>query len=222
MGGIRVDGDTQMSSLPGLFAAGEAAAGLHGANRLGGNSLSDLIVFGKRAGEYAAAFAREQGAARIDDGQVQHATRCALAPFDRGTSGENPYAIQHDLQVMMQDLVGIVRQEREMQQALDRLRELRVRADRVGVGGNREFNSGWHTALDLGNLLTISEAITRAALERRESRGAHFREDFPSKADEFGTFNFVVAKGADGSMALRRLPLPPIPPELKQVIQENQ
>jgi len=221
MGGIRVDGDTQMSTLPGLFAAGEAAAGLHGANRLGGNSLSDLVVFGKRAGEHAAAFAKQHGAAKIDDAQVAAAETQALAPFDRGTTGENPYAIQHDLQAMMQDLVGIVRQESEMKQALEKLQGLRARARNVGIGGNREYNNGWHTAIDLPNLLTVSEAIARAAVERKESRGAHFREDYPDKSNEYATFNFVIQKAADGSMQLSRVPIPPMPDELKQVIEEN-
>jgi succinate dehydrogenase / fumarate reductase flavoprotein subunit len=221
MGGIRVDGDTQMSTVPGLFAAGEAAAGLHGANRLGGNSLSDLIVFGKRAGEYAAAFAKEHGATAIDEGEVDRAVARALAPFDRGPSGENPYTIQHDLQEMMQDLVGIVRQESEMQEARERLRALRARADRAGVGGNREYNNGWHTAIDLHSLLTVSEAIAVAAIERKESRGAHFREDYPVKSDAFSTFNYVITKGADGQMTLTPTPIPEIPAELKQVIEEN-
>ena len=221
MGGIRVDGDTQMSTLPGLFAAGEAAAGLHGANRLGGNSLSDLIVFGKIAGEHAAAFARAQGAVSVDERQVEAATARALAPFDRGAAGENPYAIQHDLQKMMQHLVGIVRQESEMREALDRLKALSDRAARAGAGGNREFNPGWHTAIDLHNLLTVSEAIATAAIERRESRGAQFREDYPSKSDEFSTFNIVLAKGADGAMRLSREPIAPMPAELKQVVEEN-
>jgi succinate dehydrogenase / fumarate reductase flavoprotein subunit len=221
MGGIRVDGDSQMSTLPGLFAAGEAAAGLHGANRLGGNSLSDLLVFGKRAGEYAAAFAKAHGVTRLDERQVDDATKEALAPFDRGPSGENPYAVQHDLQGMMQDLVGIVRRESEMQQALDGLKALWARARRAGVGGNREYNAGWHTAIDLKNLLTISEAVTLAAIERKESRGAQFRDDFPTKSDAFSSFNLVIAKGADGAMTLTRAPVSPIPPELQQVIEEN-
>jgi succinate dehydrogenase / fumarate reductase flavoprotein subunit len=221
MGGIRVDGETQMSTLPGLFAAGEAAAGLHGANRLGGNSLSDLLVFGQRAGQFAAAFAKQHGAAKIDEAQVAAAEKQALAPFDRGAAGENPYTIQHDLQAMMQDLVGIVRQESEMRQALEKLSALRVRAERAGTGGNREYNSGWHTALDLPSLLMVSEAIGRAAIERKESRGAHFREDFPTKSDEFGTFNFVIQKTADGSMALSRVPVQAMPAELQQVVEEN-
>jgi len=221
MGGIRVDGDTQMSTAPGLFAAGEAAAGLHGANRLGGNSLSDLIVFGKRAGEFAAAFAKQHTPGRVNDDQVRAATGHALAPFDRGTSGENPYAVQRDLQDTMQDLVGIVRNETDMKQALEHIARLRERAERVGVGGNREYNNGWHTAIDLPNLLVVSETIARAAIERKESRGAHFREDHDRKSDAFSAFNFVLQKGADGAMQVSRVPIPPMPDELKQVIEEN-
>jgi succinate dehydrogenase / fumarate reductase flavoprotein subunit len=221
MGGIRVDGDTQMSTVPGLFAAGEAAAGLHGANRLGGNSLSDLVVFGKRAGEHAADFAKKNGAAKVDDGQVDRATAKALAPFERGASGENPFAIQHDLQDMMQSLVGIVRMEAEMREAIEKLQGLKARAQKAGISGNREYNNGWHTAIDLHNLLTVSEAIARCAVERKESRGAHFREDFPNKSDEFSKFNFTIRKGADGAMQLTREPLKPIPAELQQVIEEN-
>ena len=211
MGGIRVEGDTQMSSVPGLFAAGEAAAGLHGANRLGGNSLSDLIVFGKRAGDYAAAFAKTHGPVTINDGDVEQAVAQALEPFERGASGENPYAIQHDLQDMMQNLVGIVRQESEMLLAREKLAALRQRAARAGVVGNREYNNGWHTAIDLHSLLTVSEAVALAAIERKESRGAHFREDFPTKSDAFATFNFVILKGASGEMTLTRAPIPRCP-----------
>ncbi|HET9369847.1 MAG TPA: fumarate reductase/succinate dehydrogenase flavoprotein subunit [Vicinamibacterales bacterium] len=221
MGGIRVDGETQMSTLPGLFAAGEAAAGLHGANRLGGNSLSDLVVFGKRAGEFAAGFAKKNGAGRIDEAEVDAAIKRALEPFERGSAGENPYAIQSDLQSTMQDLVGIVRQESEMREALDRIETLKARAARAGVPGNREYNNGWHTAIDLPNLLIVSEAIARAGIERKESRGAHFREDHPSKSDAFSTFNFVITKGADGAMQLERVAIPELPAELKQVIEEN-
>jgi succinate dehydrogenase / fumarate reductase flavoprotein subunit len=221
MGGIRVDGDTQMSTVPGLFAAGEAAAGLHGANRLGGNSLSDLIVFGKRAGEYAAAFASQHGAPSLDERQVDEAAARALAPFDRGSGGENPYAVQHDLQDFMQDLVGIVRQESEMREAQERLRALRARAANAGTVGNREYNNGWHTAIDLHNLLTVSEAIAMAAIERKESRGAHFREDYPEKSAEFASFNFVIEKDASGEMTLTRVPIPAMPAELAAVIEEN-
>jgi succinate dehydrogenase flavoprotein subunit len=223
MGGIRVDGDSQMSTLPGLFAAGECAAGLHGANRLGGNSLSDLLVFGKRAGEYAARFAREHAAAAIDPTQADDAVRCALEPFERGggADGEGPYQVQQKLQVMMQDLVGIVRNAPEMERALEGIGRLRARALRVGVTGNREYNPGWHTALDLDNLLTVSEAITRAALERQECRGGHFREDFPEKDPGFGRFNIVIRKGDDGEMRLDREPIPPMPTELSRVIAEQ-
>ena len=221
MGGIRVDGDTQMSTVPGLFAAGECAAGLHGANRLGGNSLSDLLVFGKRAGEHAARFARENGEAGVDPAAVEAATRQALEPFERGAGVEGPYPVQHDLQEMMQDLVGIVRRGEEMERALEGIAGLWERAARVGVGGNREYNPGWHTALDLPSLLTVSEAITRAALERRESRGGHFRDDYPDKDPAFGTFNVLVRRGPGGEMQITREPIPAMPAELKQIIEEN-
>jgi succinate dehydrogenase flavoprotein subunit len=221
MGGVRVDGDTQMSSVPGLFAAGEVAAGLHGANRLGGNSLSDLLVFGKRAGTHAAAFARDHGAGQVNPSQVEEAARWALAPFDRGSAGESPYQVQTDLQDRMQDLVGIVRTESEMLRALDVVAELRQRAARVGVPGNREYNGGWHTALDLPNLLTVSEAIARAAIGRKESRGGHFRDDYPEKADAFGKLNIIVRKGGDGEMMVTRQPIPEMPAELKRIIEEN-
>jgi succinate dehydrogenase flavoprotein subunit len=220
MGGVRVDADTQMSSVPGLFAAGECAAGINGANRLGGNSLSDIIVFGKRAGEHAARFARCQKDGAIDMRQVDEAAAWSLEPFERGPSGDGPYQVQYALQDMMQDLVGIVRTESDMKRALDGLVPLREQARRVGVGGHREYNPGWHAALDLPNLLTVSEAITRSALERRESRGGHFREDYPDKDDAFATFNVVVRKGRDGSMELARVPIPPMPDELKRVIEE--
>jgi len=222
MGGIRVDSDTQMSTLPGLFAAGECAAGINGANRLGGNSLSDLLVFGKRAGEYAADFAKKNGAPRIDENQVETAVKHSLAPFDRGTPAENPFRIQQDLQVMMQDLVGIVRLESEMVRALSELDALKRRADQAGVTGHREYHTGWHTAQDLDNLLVVSEAIARSAIERKESRGGHFRQDFPKKEEAFSTFNFAVRAGSDGSMQVSRVPIPPMPAELQQVIKENE
>jgi succinate dehydrogenase / fumarate reductase flavoprotein subunit len=221
MGGIRVDSDTQMSSIPGLFAAGECAAGINGANRLGGNSLSDLLVFGKRAGEYAAQFARQNARRGVDTAHVQRAIAEALQPFDRAASAENPYTVQAALQDTMQALVGIVRTEEEMQQALTELARLTERAARAGITGHREYNPGWHTAIDLKNLLTVSEAITRSAIERKESRGGHFREDFPDKNPEFGTFNIVTAQRPDGSMDVRRVPLPAMPPELKQIIEDQ-
>ena len=221
MGGVRVDADTQMSTIPGLFAAGECASGINGANRLGGNSLSDLIVFGQRAGEYAAKYAKEKGAARIDDGAVTRAIQEALAPFDRGATGENPYKVQSDLQDTMQALVGIVRTESEMQEALKRIHGFKERASRVGVSGRRDYHAGWHTALDLRNLLDVSEAVARSAIERKESRGGHFREDHPDKVAEFATFNIMVKKGSAGAMQLARVPLPPIPDHLKEVIEEQ-
>jgi succinate dehydrogenase / fumarate reductase, flavoprotein subunit len=221
MGGVKVDGDTQMSTVPGLFAAGEAAAGLHGANRLGGNSLSDLLVFGKRAGEYAAKFAKENAAGGVDEAAVQTAIKDMLAPFDR-EAGENAYTIQHELQDFMQKLVGIVRLEGELVEALGLIEKLKQRVPKVSVEGNREYNAGWHTALDLGNLLTVSEAITRSAVERKESRGAQFREDYPKKDAAFGTFNHVISKGADGQMQLRKETIRELPAELQQVIKENE
>jgi succinate dehydrogenase / fumarate reductase flavoprotein subunit len=221
MGGVRVDADTQMSSVPGLFAAGECAAGINGANRLGGNSLSDLLVFGKRAGEFAAKFARDRsGSSTIDARQVEESARRAVEPFERNTQGEGPYQVQYALQDMMQDLVGIVRNEEEMRRALEGLARLRERASRVGVGGHREYNPGWHAALDLHNLLTVSEAITRSALERKESRGGHFREDHPDKDPAFGAVNVIVRKERDGGMAVSRARIAEMPAELKAIIDQ--
>ena len=221
MGGVLVDADTQMSTVPGLFAAGECAAGLHGANRLGGNSLSDLLVFGQRAGKYAAEFARENENGTIDDGQIEAAVRETLAPFDRENSGENPFEIQYELQDRMQELVGIVRNEGDMQKALEVVDELRQRAERVAVIGNREYNPGWHTALDLKFLLIVSEAVARAALERKESRGAHFREDFEDKDEAFGSVNITQHKDADGEMVINRVPVKPLREDLAAIIEEN-
>jgi succinate dehydrogenase / fumarate reductase flavoprotein subunit len=224
MGGVQVEAETQMSTLPGLFAAGESAAGLHGANRLGGNSLSDLVVFGKRAGEFAAKFAKDNTAGQVNNDQVEEAARWALEPFERGAKlrgAENPYAVQHDLQDMMQDLVGIVRTQQEMERALEGIEKLKVRAAQAGIGGNREYNNGWHTALDLNNLLTVSEIVTRAALMRQESRGAHFRDDFPEKSDRWAGCNLRVTKALDGSVRVEEVPVKEVPPELKQVIEEQ-
>ena len=186
---------------------------------MGGNSLSDLLVFGRRAGEHAAAFARDHGAAAVDEREAASAARRALEPFDRQT-GDGPYQIQHALQQTMQDLVGIVRREDDMRRALGKIDELRALAQRVSVDGNREYNPGWHTALDLRNLLTIAEAITRSALERRESRGGHFRDDFPAKDANYSSFNIVIRKAKDGSMELSREPIAPMPEELRAVIAE--
>lgn len=219
MGGIRVDADTQMSTVPGLFAAGECAAGLHGSNRLGGNSLSDLLVFGKRAGEYAAQFAKQNRGGNLDEEQISAAAKKALEPFDR-FEGESPFHIQYDLQEMMQELVGIVRNEDELLRAEEHLKMMRHRAARVRVQGNREYNPGWHTAIDLQNLLTVSEAITMAAIERKESRGAHFREDFPQKDEQSGKFNLVIKMNRHGEMELRKEPLKEMRPDLRQIIEE--
>jgi len=222
MGGIRVNGDTQATNVPGLFAAGECAAGLHGANRLGGNSLSDLIVFGKRAGEYAAKYARENAAGTVNDAQVEAAYREAVEPFEHpaGSGSEGPYQVQYDLQNLMQTNVGIVRLQNEMETALAGIQKLKARAARVAVQGHLEYNPGWHTAIDLKHLLTVSEAITIASLDRKESRGGHFREDFPNKDPEAAKYNSVISKAADGSMQFRRQPIPPMPEALKQVIEE--
>jgi succinate dehydrogenase / fumarate reductase flavoprotein subunit len=219
MGGIHVNADTQASTVPGLFAAGECASGINGANRLGGNSLSDLIVFGKRAGEYAAIYAKENPAGHVNPEQIEETVRWSLEPFTR-EAGENAFAIQHDLQAMMQDLVGIVRTESEMQEALDGLQKLKERANKVSVTGNVDFNPGWHTALDLRNLLTVSEAIARAALERKESRGGQYRDDYPKKDAEWGKKNIAIKKQSDGSMSIREMPIPELPAELKQIIEE--
>jgi succinate dehydrogenase / fumarate reductase flavoprotein subunit len=222
MGGVHVDADTQMSSIPGLFAAGECASGINGANRLGGNSLSDLLVFGKRAGEYAAEYARKQRATVVDTRYVEALERIALAPFERGDQGETPYSVQRDLQHLMQDRVGIVRNEADMRSALTELQALSERASRVGVGvgGHREYHTGWHTALDLRNLLMVSEAITRSALEREESRGGHFREDHPKQVPDWAKANVQVTRTRDGEMHVRRIPIPPMPPELQRIIEE--
>jgi succinate dehydrogenase / fumarate reductase flavoprotein subunit len=221
MGGIMVDADSQMSTVPGLFAAGECGAGLHGANRLGGNSLSDLLVFGKRAGEFAAKYAQENSAGQVNMAQVDEAARKALEPFGRGAAGENPFTVQAELQEIMQELVGIVRREDEMQRALGAIAELKARAARAGITGNREYNNGWHTALDLDSLLTVSEIVALAGLDRKESRGGHFRDDFPDKDPKFGEFNILIDKGADGRPIVTHVPVQPMPEELRQIVEEN-
>jgi len=219
MGGIRVDAETQMSTLPGLFAAGECAAGLHGANRLGGNSLSDLLVFGKRAGEHAAHYAKEHAKGRLDEAAIRSASEEALAPFER-SDGENPYQIQYDLQATMQERVGIIRTRAKLERALTEIGELRVREERASAPGSREYNGGWHTALDLHNLLTVSEAVARCALLREESRGGHSRDDFRTKDPEWGRVNLVVRKGEGGGMEVERVPIPPVPETLKRILEE--
>ncbi len=222
MGGVRVDAVTQMSNVPGLFAAGECAAGLHGANRLGGNSLSDLLVFGKRAGEFAAKFARENGSVGVRETDLKAAAVQALAPLERDGGGENPFQLQYALQESMQDLVGIVRQEDEMAQAVERIGELRARAANVTAPGNREYNPGWHSAMDLHNLLVVSEAVARAALLRKESRGAHFRADHPEKQKDFGGVNIVLRKDDGGGMMVAQVPCVAQSAEQKGIIEEMQ
>jgi succinate dehydrogenase / fumarate reductase flavoprotein subunit len=221
MGGIKVDADTQMSTVKGLFAAGECAAGLHGANRLGGNSLSDLLVFGQRAGEHAAAYVKQHGGAKVDEAEAQAAERAALAPFDRDP-GVGPYQVQFELQDLMQAKAGIVRNDKDLGEVLERIRALKDRAASVGVSGNREYNPGWHTALDLDNLLTVSEAVALCARARKESRGGHFREDHPAKDAKLGKVRHVVRKAQDGSMTLVVDPVPSVPAALQKVIEENQ
>ena len=219
MGGVRVEADTTATSVPGLFAAGEVAAGLHGANRLGGNSLSDLLVFGRRAGLHAAEYARScPGQPAIDSAEIDAAAGEMLAPFDRpgAGDGENPYAVHADLEECMQNLVGIIRVESELQQALEELERLRHRAQQVRVEGNRYFNPGWHMALDLETMLTVSEAITRSALKRTESRGGHTRSDYPGTDPHFAKVNLVVRRDG-GQMTLAEEPLPVMPDELKEL-----
>ena len=220
MGGVRVDADTAATVVPGLFAAGEVAGGMHGSNRLGGNSLSDLLVFGRRAGFYAAEYANAFGERLTVDVQaVEEAVRWMLAPFDR-EDGENPYSIHADLQECMQDLVGIIRTEDELQRALKEIDALKERAARVSVIGNRQYNPGWHLAMDLFSMLTISEAVTRAAIERKESRGGHTREDYPSTDPSLGAVNVVVRK-RDGEISLNQEPLPQMPDDLRELFEEG-
>jgi succinate dehydrogenase / fumarate reductase flavoprotein subunit len=219
MGGIRVEAESAKSSVPGLFAAGEAAAGLHGANRLGGNSLSDLLVFGHRAGVAAAEDAKRTPAVYVDSTQIEQAAREALAPFERKV-GESPYAIHRDLQETMQNLVGIFRDREDLIRALEELEKLKERAEHLSVEGSRLFNPGWHLALDLKSMLTVSEAVTRSALARQESRGAHSRIDYPGLDSTWGAKNNVTVR--DGSaMALHQSPVPPLPDDLKQILAEE-
>ncbi len=221
MGGVEVDPDTAASRVPGLYAAGEVAGGMHGANRLGGNSLGDLLVFGKRAGEAAAAHASALGSARpaVADAEVDAAALGALAPFDT-EGGENPYSIHHELQEAMQDLVGIIRREHEMQIALKTIHDLSERSKTVSVEGNRQYNPGWNLALDLRNMLLVSEAVALAALERKESRGGHTRDDYPMTDHDFwGKRNVIVEQLPDGGLGIRHQPLPEPPPELAELLE---
>jgi succinate dehydrogenase / fumarate reductase, flavoprotein subunit len=219
MGGIRVDAETAQASVPGLFAAGEAAAGLHGANRLGGNSLSDLLVFGRRAGLAAAQHAKKVGTPAIDGAQIEQAERELLAPFDR-TGGESPYQIHHDLQDVMQTLVGIFRTEEDLRSALTEIEKLKARAALMRVEGSRLFNPGWHLSHDIQCMLKVSEACTLAALARRESRGAHSRLDYPKLDDAWGRKNNVIVQKGD-TMELFEKPVPEMPDDLKQILAED-
>ncbi|HLJ11390.1 MAG TPA: FAD-binding protein, partial [Planctomycetaceae bacterium] len=220
MGGVHVHPETQESTVPGLFAAGEVGGGMHGANRLGGNSLSDLLVFGQRAGQFAAKHAKARAARpAVNPDEVAAATKRMLQPFER-SDGENPYSIHEDLRTMMQKFVGIVRNKSDVEQALKELDSLRKRADNVKAAGNIQYNPGWHLALDLSNMLDISEAVTRAALERTESRGAHTREDFPDSTKDWGRLNLIVRK-REGRIAVERRPLPEMPDELKQLLKDE-
>jgi succinate dehydrogenase / fumarate reductase flavoprotein subunit len=220
MGGVRVDADTTAATVRGLFAAGEVAGGLHGSNRLGGNSLSDLVVFGRRAGLYAALHAKDFGGAlTVSTGQVQSLAKELLEPFTRA-DGENAYALQAELQDTMHTLVGIIRTESELKEAIKRLEILKDRATKVRVEGGRAYNPGWHTALDLRSLLTVAECCTLAALERRESRGGHTRDDHPYTDDTWGKIN-IVERLQDGAIRLSREPLPQMPDELRALFQER-
>jgi succinate dehydrogenase / fumarate reductase, flavoprotein subunit len=221
MGGVRVDPDTTAAAgLSGLFAAGEVAGGMHGSNRLGGNSLSDLLVFGRRAGHYAAEHARAaKGMLTIDARQVETTIREVMAPVERKT-GENPYEIQKDLQEVMQSLVGIIRTESELKEAMTQIGRLEERAGRVGVQGSLTYNPGWHLALDLENLLAVAGAIALAALERKESRGGHTRDDYPKPDAHFGKVN-VVVRMRDGQLTVAQEPLPAMPSELGTLFEEK-
>jgi succinate dehydrogenase / fumarate reductase flavoprotein subunit len=219
-GGVRVDADTAATRVPGLFAAGEVAGGLHGANRLGGNSLSDLVVFGRRAGLYAAEYVKNlRGSLTIDGGRVERIARECLELFER-SGDENPYTIHKDLQDCMQTLVGIIRNEGELKKALEELAILGERRRRVRVEGNRQYNPGWHLAMDLKSMITVSEAVACAALERKESRGAHTREDYPRMEPTFGKVNVVVRRLGE-AISVSQEPLPQMPDELRRLIEEG-
>ena len=221
MGGIRVDADTAASTVPGLFAAGECAGGMHGANRLGGNSLSDLLVFGRRAGIGAADYAANlKGTPKLDDEALSGIVEELFEPFEHGPTAENPYTIQHELQETMHTLVGIIRNKPELDQAMVKVREYQERAKTAGVEGHRQYNPGWHLSIDLKSMLTMSEAIARAAETRKESRGGHTRDDYPDPDPEWGKVNVVVRRGHDGEMQLNTEPLPQMPAELQVLFEE--
>jgi succinate dehydrogenase / fumarate reductase, flavoprotein subunit len=222
MGGVEVDPDTGESQVVGLYAAGEVSGGMHGANRLGGNSLSDLIVFGRRAGlnaAYYAARVKQIGTAELDEDQINAAAEVALGPFSE-EGGENPYDVQRDLQEIMHNLVGIIRKSEELENALAEIEKLKERAAKLTVEGNRQYNPGWHLALDLQNMLLVSECIAKAALERKESRGGHTRDDYPMTDPEWGAKN-IVLRLQDGEVDLSTQPLPDMPDELKVLFEEQ-
>jgi succinate dehydrogenase / fumarate reductase flavoprotein subunit len=219
MGGVRVEAETAASTVPGLFAAGEVAAGLHGANRLGGNSLSDLLVFGRRAGLAAAQHAKGTTSLAADPGQIQDAGREVLAPFER-KDGESPYALHGDLQETMQKLAGIFRTEEDLQQAMSKLEELKQRSLRVSMSGSRMFNPGWHLCADLKSMLTVSEAVTRCALARRESRGAHSRIDYPNLDSVWGKQNNIISR-RETEMALQQRPTSELPADLQVLLADE-
>jgi succinate dehydrogenase / fumarate reductase flavoprotein subunit len=221
MGGVEVDPDTAAAKITGLYAAGEVAGGMHGSNRLGGNSLSDLLVFGRRAGASAASYAAEKKATppRVTDEALAEARAAALAPLER-QGGENPYSIHAELQESMNELVGIIRTESELQQALDKIGAFKARIQNLSVEGKRRYNPGWHLALDLPNMLTVSECIAKAALERHESRGGHTREDFPTPSPEWGALNLICSE-SDGAVSLTRQPLPQMPDDLATLFKES-
>jgi succinate dehydrogenase / fumarate reductase flavoprotein subunit len=221
MGGVRVEPDTAAATVPGLFAAGECAGGMHGANRLGGNSLSDLLVFGRRAGLGAAAYAKGVSSQpKVDDADISAVSTDMFGHFER-EGAENPYTIQRELQETMHNLVGIIRTESELNAALAKLEEYKERAKHTSVEGNQQYNPGWHLAMDLRSLLTVSEAITRAALLRTESRGGHTRDDFPKPDPEWAKYNIAVAEKPDGAMSIERSPLPQMPAELAKFFEEG-
>ena len=216
MGGIRVDAETAQSTVPGLFAAGEAAAGLHGANRLGGNSLSDLLVFGRRAGVAAAEHANRSGPVEVDAQQVLEGTREVLEPFER-PKGESPYQIHRELEDTMQNHVGIFRNEEDLQRGLRELELLKARTARVKVDGSRLFNPGWHLARDLKSMLTVSEAVALSAQARKESRGAHSRIDY-AKYDEWWARHHNIIMREGDRMTLKQAPVPEMPSDLKEIV----
>ena len=221
MGGIRVDSETQESRVKGLFAAGDCAAGMHGANRLGGNSLSDLLVFGRIAGLHAAKLAKATTAKEVDAGALEEAAAEALAPFSR-EEGPNPFAVHEDLMNQMQRHVGIMRTEADLNDGLKQLDRLKDAAGRARIDGPRHYNAGWHQTIDLRNMLVVSEAMARAALLRKESRGAHAREDYPEMdKGHWSKVNIVERRKPDGSMDVEEVPLPPMPDEIKKVLEEE-